>query len=458
MRALVVCAGVVPALLSSLPARAEIFLLKKEKVDDWEVSTNGRVDAYLNWIGGETIDADGLGNKVDPGDPASTERYILVGPQISIRGNATPAGAVGDTVTDTDLNTFRIRGGFASTILAFNVYKQVLPDVKLTIKLALWAGIQNAQNNNVRQFNDAASVDFREQYVDLSGSWGAAWGGRRLGLFNRGGMRMNWTLIHQHGVGHPCNVDSSGAATCGHTGVGSMFPSRHAQLGYATPELAGVQLSVAALDPAMIDASWNRTVAPRFEGELTFRKVLDDKPAVKDEVNAWINGLTQMVGRTKESPSNPDAQDPGIPADAVRNVWGAGGGAWGRYAGFAIGATGWLGEGLGTAWALGNTAVDSIGELRMHYGYLAAANYRAGNFEVAVTYGSTNVVETDWDKAASNPVKISVIEEVRGIGGKVAYHMNPVVFSIDGMNLKHTWHRGETQNANVVSAGVLAEW
>ncbi|WP_437641805.1 hypothetical protein [Sorangium sp. So ce854] len=94
----------------------------------------------------------------------------------------------------------------------------------------------------------------------------------------------------------------------------------------------------------------------------------------------------------------------------------------------------------------------------MHHGYLAAANYRAGDFEVAVTYGSTNVVETDWDKAPSNPVKISVSEEVRGIGGKIAYYMNPVVLSIDGMNLKHTWHRGETQSANVVSAGVLAEW
>jgi hypothetical protein len=458
VRALVVCAGALAALLSSSSARAEIFLLKKEKVDDWEVSTNGRVDAYLNWIGGETINADNMGNKVDPDDPASTDRYILVGPQIAIRGNPTPAGAVGNTVTDTDLNTFRIRGGFASTILAFNVYKQVLPDVKLTIKLALWAGIQNAQTNNVRQFNDAASVDFREQYVDLSGSWGAAWGGRRLGLFNRGGMRMNWALIHQHGVGHPCNVDSSGAATCGHTGVGSMFPSRHAQLGYATPELAGVQLSLAALDPAMIDSSWNRTVAPRFEGELTFRKVLNDKPVVKDEVNAWVNGLTQMVGRTTASPSDPATQDPGIPADAVRNVWGVGVGAWGRYVGFGIGATGWLGQGLGTAWALGNTAIDSIGELRTHHGYLAAANYRAGNFEVAVSYGSANVTETDWDKAASNPVKISVIKEVRGIGGKIAYYMTPVVFSIDGMNLKHTWHRGETQDANVVSAGVLAEW
>jgi hypothetical protein len=464
-----ICAGLASALLlAGSAAKAEIFLVKKEKPNDWEVSTNGRVDSYLNWIGGETINTGASGNLVNPTlvcdamgqncAPASLDRYILVGPQIQIRGNPTPSGALASTTDDKDLNTFRIRGGFASTILAFNVYKQILPDVKLTIKLALWAGIQNGLKGGVREFNDSASVDFREQYMDLSGSWGAVWGGRRIGLYNRGGMKMNWFLMHQHGVGHPCDVDSNAAATCGHTGVGSMFPARHAQLGYATPELAGFQLSVAALDPAMIDAFWNRTIAPRFEGELVFRKVLQERPVGKDEVNVWANGLTQMIGRTGEQTRNPAVGDPGIPADSTRSVWGVGGGAWGRFVGFGVGATGWYGKGLGTAWALGNTAIDNVGELRTHYGYLGAANYRIGPVEIAVSYGSTNVKPTAWDSAPLNPLKLSVSKEVRGIGGKIAYHLEPVVFSIDGMNLHYSWHRGETQGANVISAGMLAEW
>jgi hypothetical protein len=68
------------------------------------------------------------------------------------------------------------------------------------------------------------------------------------------------------------------------------------------------------------------------------------------------------------------------------------------------------------------------------------------------------VKETKWDTAPTNPIHISLIKQVRGIGGKLAYHMTPVVFSIDGMNLQYTWHRGEVQTANVVSAGMLAEW
>jgi hypothetical protein len=457
------CGAAAVMFLASTPAQAEIFLLKKTAPNDWEVSTNGRVDSYLNWTGGETMNTPGgisSGNLVHPEVPGSIDRYVLIGPQIGIKGNPTPSGARASITGDTDLNTFRIRGGFASTILAFNIYKQMLPDVKLTIKLALWAGIQNGLNSqNYRQFNDAASVDFREQYMDLSGSWGSVWGGRRIGLFNRGGMKMNWFLVHQHGVGHPCDVDGASSATCGLTGVGSMFPSRHAQLGYATPELAHFQLSLAALDPAMIDQFWNRTIAPRFEGELTFHKVGTTYEDIgNDEINFWANGMTQMIGRTGESPPNPGAGDPGIPADSVRSAWGVGAGAWARISGLGFGANGWFGDGLGTAWALGNTAIDSTGHLRSHFGYIGALNYRVSKLEFAGFYGSSNVRETEWDALPTNPIKVSVIKEVRGIGGKIAYHMEPVVFSVDGMNLHYEWHRGETQSANTVSIGMLAEW
>jgi hypothetical protein len=48
---------------------------------------------------------------------------------------------------------------------------------------------------------------------------------------------------------------------------------------------------------------------------------------------------------------------------------------------------------------------------------------------------------------------------VSGVGGKVAYHLHKVVvLSIDGMNVRHQWWRGEKQVANVVSGGLLAKW
>jgi hypothetical protein len=441
------------ASLWSTAAHADIPLTDPATANGWDVSTSGRVDAYLSWLFGETVNSQGRGNLTGVG---AIDRYILVGPQIGIKGNAVPEGAVADTL-GTKLNGFRVRGGFASTILGFNILKQINPDLKLTIRQQIWAGIQNAQNAaGIRQYNDSASVDWREQWMQLEGSWGLAWAGRRIGLYNRGGMRMDWYLMHNHGVGQPCDADSAGSATCGHTGTGSMFPARHAQLGYATPEMAGFQLNLAVLDPAMIDAfanpAWNRTPLPRFETELTYHKNL----AEKDEINVWANGLTQQVGRTAEQ--QPAMGVPGIPADKVLSVFGVGGGAWFRVSGIALGGTAWFGKGLGTAWAMGSTAVDDAGNLRTHFGYLGIGSYRAGDFEIAVSYGSANAKETPWDADPTNPNKISLIKEVRGIGADIGYHVGPVTFSVDGMNVKNTWHRGETQVYNVVSAGMMAEW
>jgi hypothetical protein len=136
-----------------------------------------------------------------------------------------------------------------------------------------------------------------------------------------------------------------------------------------------------------------------------------------------------------------------------------GGGAWGRFSGFGLGGTGWYGMGLGTATPFGNTAVDDVGKLRKHFGYLIIGNFRVDNFEVAASYGSSNVQETEWDKHPDNQDKVSVIKQVSGIGGKVAYHLHKaVVLSIDGMNIRHHWWRGEKQTANVVSGGLVAKW
>ncbi len=433
--------------------RAEIHLADPAKTDGWEVTTTGRVNAYGSWVGGQTINTSLTGNLVDPTNPLGTERYRLIGPQIAIQGNPTPAGAV-STMTDSDVNVIRVRGGFASTILGFNVYKQISPNVKLTIKLGMWAGIQNGITGGFRQQNDVSSVDWRDQFMRLDTKWGSVWGGRLVGLFNRGGMRMNWFLIHREGVGHPCSLDSNSSATCGHTGVGSLHPMRNGQLGAASPEIGGFQLSVAILDPSMVDQFWNRTLYPRVETEATFRRGV----AGQNELNIWANGMYQVVGRVQEMVPQPLLGQPGVPADAYRRVFGYGGGAWGRIGFLGLGATGWAGEGLGTAWAFGNTAVDENGFMRLHFGYLAVANVRFGNWEIAAGYGSSNVRETAWDANPMNPNKISVIKEVRGISSKVAYHLGPVAFSVDTMNLRHEWHRGEVMHANVVSAGMLAEW
>jgi hypothetical protein len=69
------------------------------------------------------------------------------------------------------------------------------------------------------------------------------------------------------------------------------------------------------------------------------------------------------------------------------------------------------------------------------------------------------VKETAFDHSPPMTLDLfSVVKEVRGIGGLIAYHFGPVTFSIDGMNIRTTWHKGESLAANIISAGVLGEW
>lgn len=464
LRGITLCAGILSALsLLGTTAHAEIRLVDPATTDGWEVTISGRVNSYLSSLTGQTMNRDSRGNFVNGTDG---DRFILVGPGIAIQGNATPGGPIENTATDMKLNGLRVRSGFAGTILNVNIIKQISPNLKLTFKLGLWAGIANGQVNGVRQENDVGAVDWREQFLKLEGPWGALWAGRLVGLFNRGGMRVNWYLMHKQGVGHPCTVDGGGTASCGNTGVGSLHPGRNAQLAYSTPDLAGLQLTVAVLDPAMVTGGtpqWVRTPFPRFEAELTFHRGATGG----NEVNAFVNGMSQVIGMSSQiveipplDPAVPSTGAPGVPADATRSVFGYGAGGWARLAGFALGGTYWAGQGLGTGFSLGNTAVDERGNLRVHFGYLGVANYRLGNFEIATSYGSSNVQETGWDRnpAPGSPGRVSVIKEVRGIAGLLAYHVGPVTFSIDGMNIRGVFWRGETITTNVVSGGVLGEW
>ena len=204
-------------------------------------------------------------------------------------------------------------------------------------------------------------------------------------------MKMDWYLMHRQGVGHPCDVDSSGAATCGQTGTGSMFPARQAQIGYATPDVGGFQLNIAVADPAMIDASWNRTPLPRFETEAVYHKNMTGT----DELNIWANALTQVLV------APPRSRLRGF-RKAFRPTRRSRFGAWGAACGDVSLASGW-------AHRLGRQRTGNRVGVRQHRGrrrryladplrVLAIANYRAGDFEIAGSYGSSNVKETDWDK------------------------------------------------------------
>jgi Gram-negative porin len=407
--------------LANRRAAAEIVLVQGK---DYSVSTNGRVDAYLSWVFGA---AQPTGNPNAAGAP-----YTLVGPQIALTGVANQDG---------NISTPRIRGGYASTILAFNIKKKIFDDLNATAKLGLWAPIQTT-----RIKNDAVAPDWREQYVELEGSWGSVWGGRRMSLYSRGHVALDWNLMHQHGVGHPCNVDGTGTATCGFTGVGSMFPNRNAQIGYATPKIQGFQVAAGIFDPAALPvapnmmgavspANYDRTPLPRFEAEATY-----DAEFGAIKMYTFLNGLAQKLAQST--------------SERVRTVYGVGAGGRVHAGPWGVGLGTHYGKGLGTGTPFGE-AVDGAGDLRTFYGLLALGNYRILDTEFALGYGTARAMETDFDRTADT---VSVIKSASGIAAKIAQYFGPVVISADYMHVMYRWHRGEQQDSNVLSLGLLFGW
>jgi hypothetical protein len=407
--------------LASRQASADIVLVEGK---DYSVSTNGRVDAYLSWVAGQ---AQPTGNLNAAGTP-----YTLVGPQVGLTGVADQDG---------NISTPRIRGGYASTILAFTVRKKISEDLKVLAKLGLWAPIQTT-----RVKNDAVAPDWREQYLELEGAWGSVWGGRRLSLYSRGHVALNWNLIHMHGVGHPCNVDGTSTATCGFTGVGSMFPNRNAQIGYATPKIYGFQVSAGIFDPAALPvapammggppspANYDRTPMPRFEAEANY-----DAEFGNVKLFTFLNGLAQKLAQST--------------SDKTRTVFGLGAGGRAQVGPLGVGLGTHYGKGLGTATPFGE-AVDGAGELRAFYGFLVAANYRYIDTEFALAYGTSRANETEFDQTAN----VSVIQSASAIAANVGQNIGPVVVSADYMYVMYDWHRGERQRSNVINLGMLYSW
>lgn len=428
------------AALATHPASADVVLLEK---DGWTIATNGRINGYLTWVAGEAAPT--------PNNNSSGMPFTLVGPQ---------QGLTGVTVFDSDpgarkhVSTPRIRSGYASSILGLNITKKLKQDLEVLGRFALWAPLgatvlpAGAPAGAERAKNHEITPSMREAYLEVTGSWGSGFVGRRMSLFSRGHIQLNWNLIHDEGVGHPCNIEGTTQASCGYTGVGSMFANRNAQLGYSTPKVEGFQLTVAVVDPTPLPVapamatdpipanSYNRTPLPRFEAEANYEPQLGDT-----KIFTFVNGMVQTLARSDN--------------DEKRTVWGIAGGGRVNWGPLAVGLGPYYGKGLGTATPFSTSeAVDGAGDLRTFWGFLGGANVRIVDTELAAAYGTARAKETDFDKNNN----ISLIESTAALSFKLAQHIDKVAVSADYMHVMYDWHRGESQRTNVISLGAVFAW
>lgn len=408
--------------LQAAPAAAEVTLVK---TDPWEVYTAGRVNVFWGYAIG---DARPGGTLKGGGVDSSLDRI----PDIN------PATGEPDSNSQGTIKKMRVRSGFVPNVLSVGVRRK-MGETTLKAQLSLWGTLETVGQ---RKFA-AVLADFREGYMEASGSWGTFTGGRFGSLFSRGITETDFLYGHGYGVGFWGGAGTySPGPTAGLIGFGVLANSFSPGLMYTTPSLGGFKAALGIFDPVNMPGSWEVTRTARPEAELTY-----DLGAGADffKLHVYVNGAYQKIYSGRED-------------ETVRGV---GGGFRTEIGNFHLGAGGHYGKGLGLYYALEGSEADTLGQgqpFRTADGYSIFAQYVLGKVDLNAAFGQSRIHLLDSDTLPENqdshPIKTQT-----GISAGVVYHVNESLhLDIDYLRGMFRWYAGAKQDVNYLNAGVTLTW
>jgi hypothetical protein len=423
--------GVALAASVAQEAHAEKVLTK---LDNWEVYTDGRVGAFFTYARGDgfprrSVEHDGYDLSTTTGGlDGSTDRKI--GP---------------DGLLDWGtLEVTRVRSGFVGNTLGFGV-RGTFDGITYSGYTQYWS-VGEPLDRRKTWLNPP---DVRQAYAKVEGPFGSVIVGRTRALFSRGATDIDAMYAHRYGVGFPSNIDSQGP-TGGHIGYGVLGSGFVMGATYATPKLAGAQLTVGAFDPIQLQGSWTRTKWLRPEAEGTYEHAISDFGKVVLFANGAWQKLYKPTPPTDGSPESTSA-------------WGYGFGGRLELGLFHLGLAGHAGRGLGLNYALepGEVSADPLTQLRKMDGYYAQTQFVLGKVDLSAGWGITRVFLNPSDRVrnAAGNVPHSVIKSQMGISAGVVWHAKEWLhLDLDGFRADCRWFLGEKQVVNVVSSGMTFTW
>jgi hypothetical protein len=292
-------AGASALLLGSLlavPAQADVVLVEK---DGWTAYMNGRMQSFLNYNQGDGDPPE----KVFDGNNAASLAAMMGEKTVTLEGNGVdyPNATTGekrrlpngqfDPADQGKVQELRIRTGFVGNVLGFGVKKKLNEDTTIGGYTAVTVYIDST---NRRKYT-RVEPDWRESFMKIEGSWGSVTAGRTLVLFSRGATEITYLYGYRYGLGWPGSVSTlnetgPGAGMCGY---GVLCNGFGAGIAYATPKLAGAQLTAGVYDANNLVGSgtFERPKWPRGEAEATFDTTLGTAGMFK----VFVNGAYQKI-------------------------------------------------------------------------------------------------------------------------------------------------------------------
>jgi hypothetical protein len=411
------------------------------KNDNWEVFTDGRVGGFASYVNGDgfpisAVDANGnVLHDVKGGG--------WLGVAEASSANAQP-----------QINMARVRSGMLGNQFGFGARYEISPNLKATAYVQVWMFVESIG----RMKNQPNYADVRQGYAKLEGNWGSVLAGRTRSLFSRANTDVDVLYAHRWGVGFPAAIDSNGP-TNGQIGFGLLGSGFSAGIVYATPVLAGFQLSVGAFDPIQLqgNGSWFRTKYLRPEGELTF----EQKFAESGKIVLFASGTIEDVYQDGYCPPQTAAN----PLPCSVTAEGVAFGGRFEYGPLHLGFSSHRGNGLGLNYALevSDSSTDPQGNLRASDGYYGQAQVVVGPVDIFGGGGITRIFLTSADNQnigmPPGPDVHSVIKSQVGFNLGAVYNLSPNLhFDLDLFRAQATWYLGEHQNLNIANAGMTFNW
>lgn len=272
-----------------------------------------------------------------------------------------------DKVADT--RNSDVKMGFLPNTIGFNFSKD-MGDLTLGGRSSFWSTI----NDSLQSATDT-SIDVRQLYATVDGSFGQVLIGKDFGLYARSNIFLDEILM---GFGSP------GAATgvsFGNIRAGYPYPNPSAQITYRSPDMSGLNVAVGILEPAdtttTTDLNGDVTdageqSAPRFEAEMSYTTDLSGV-----SLTGWVNGRHQS---SENSTTKIDSQGVGYGLKAA-------------VSGLSLTASGFTSKGdVPVLITDGPLPSEEDAD-----GFLVQGSYALGANRVVLSYGETDSDQGDFE-------------------------------------------------------------
>jgi len=223
---------------------------------DWTIDINGNVNAFANWTNNDKSET------------------------------VTGAIATGEDTAGED-NTQGINTGLLPAWLGFTgTTRQNDVDVSFTISFQ-----PNVSDNGFA--GDANTPLNRQAFVTFGDkSWGTVKLGKDLGIFAGQAILNDMTLL---GVGGGAG-NSGGATTLGGIGTGYIYPAWKGQIAYTTPNMNGLEATIAITNPNQLGQQGASNATPTVSTTYGANGLYQDRFGVEGQVQySWTGDVAGKV-------------------------------------------------------------------------------------------------------------------------------------------------------------------